>query len=81
MSFTDPLLTFIRTNLLRDPNAPLTVDESLIDRGVIDSMGLIQILSFVETSTGVRVPDHMVVPDNFESVSAIVELVEKVRGG
>jgi acyl carrier protein len=81
MTLSDQLLSFIRTNLLRDEGAQLTPDDSLLDRGLIDSIGLIQIMAFLDTQAGVQIPDHAVTPDNFETVRAIVALVEQVRSG
>jgi acyl carrier protein len=74
----DELIKYIQTNLLQD-GGTIDPDESLIDRGIVDSIGLMQIMQFVETNEGVRIPDHMVVPENFQSVTAIEQMVEKLR--
>jgi acyl carrier protein len=74
----DELIKYIQTNLLQD-SGTIDPDESLIDRGIVDSIGLMQIMQFVETNEGVRIPDHMVVPENFQSVTAIEQMVEKLR--
>jgi acyl carrier protein len=72
------LIKFIQTNLLRD-SATIDADESLIDRGIVDSIGLMQLLQFIETNEGIRIPDDMVIPENFQSVTAIEKMVEKLR--
>ena len=74
----EELIKYIQTNLLQD-SGTIDPDESLIDRGIVDSIGLMQIMQFVETNEGVRIPDHMVVPENFQSVTAIEHMVEKLR--
>ena len=79
MSLQDSLTRFINENLKRDAAVSLTPDTSLIDLGFVDSIGLMQILAFVENEASVRVPDHMVTPDHFESIDAIVQLVEQLR--
>ena len=38
-----------------------------------------QIMQFVESNAGVRIPDHMVLPENFQSIVAIEQMVEKLR--
>jgi acyl carrier protein len=73
------LVAFIEQNLLRGGGARIDADESLIERGLLDSMGLMRIMTFLETSTGLRIPDQQVSPDNFQSVDAIVEMVEGLR--
>ena len=78
--FRSRLIRFIEDNLQGSAGGAIAPDESLIDRGLIDSIGLMRIMQFVETQTGVRIPDHYVTPDNFQSVVAIEEMVEQIRG-
>jgi len=79
MSFRDDLTSYIRQNLLRDDSSVLGPDDSLIDAGALDSVGLMNVLSFVESHAGVKVPDSEVIPQNFESVTAIEALVQRLR--
>ena len=46
----------------------------LIDNDVIDSMGIFQIVSFLEDDLGIVVPDEELVPENFETLEAIARL-------
>jgi acyl carrier protein len=50
-------------------------DASLIDNGVIDSLGIFQLVSFLEQSYGIRVRDEEIVLDNFKSINAIEEFL------
>ena len=79
------LAQFIEKNLLGDDRKIAVSDTTpLIENGLIDSMGLMQIVSFLEERAGVRVPDDDVTPDNFETVDAIEKMVERLqtrRGG
>ena len=50
-------------------------DASLIDNGVIDSLGIFQLVSFLEQSYGVRVRDEEIVLENFRSLNAIEEFL------
>jgi acyl carrier protein len=80
MSLKDDLLKFVREDLIgsSDPNA-IDENEPLIDGGYIDSMGLMQLTTFIEERTGVRVPDDEVVPDNFQTVASIEQLVTRLK--
>jgi acyl carrier protein len=80
MSFRDDLAVYIRRNLLHDDSAVLGPDDSLIDAGALDSVGLMNVLTFVESHAGVKVPDSDVIPQNFESLTAIETLVDRLRG-
>ena len=77
---TQELTTFIRTTLVGDGTS-VTIDETtpLIENGIVDSMGLMQIVAFVEERTGIRVPDDEIAPDNFETVASISQLVERLQ--
>lgn len=46
----------------------IDVDASLINTGIIDSLGVLQLISFVEETYGIEVADEEVVPQNFDSV-------------
>lgn len=72
------LATFIRQNLVRDGQS-VGPDDSLIDSGIVNSMGLIRLVNFIEQQTGVRIPDTMITPDNFETITAIEQTVNEVR--
>jgi acyl carrier protein len=78
MTLEESLKAYIEENLVRDKK-PITLDESLLERGVLDSMGMLNLISFLEEKAGVRVPDDDVLLENFASVNAIVETVDRLR--
>ncbi len=63
------------TFLLGDDPDALKVDESLLEQGVIDSTGVIELVHYVEQEFGFDVPDADVVPSNFGSISGLVAYV------
>jgi acyl carrier protein len=80
MAFNQALKTFIQEKLAGQSHAAeLDDDESLIERGLIDSMGLMHMVLFIEEQTGVRVPDEEILPGNFASLSSIERMVERLR--
>ena len=78
MALRDELLRFVKDSLLRGEQE-VSPEDSLIDRGIIDSIGLMQLMSFLEEATGIRIPDQYVTPDNFQSVVAMEALVDELR--
>ena len=58
----------------------LGVDDSLLAKGLLDSLSILKTVTFCEEQFGITIPDEDVLPDNFESVKAIAQLVEKVKG-
>jgi acyl carrier protein len=74
------LASFIEKNLVgEDRKLTITDTTALIEGGIIDSMGLMQIVAFLEERAGVRVPDDDVTPDNFETIEAIDRLVSRLQ--
>jgi len=81
MAMREDLSRFIAERLLQDPTAKIDPAESLLDRGAIDSVGLLNLITFVEQRTGVRVPEDEMIPENFESVVAIEAFIERMKKG
>lgn len=80
MTFREELRGFVQQHLVREGQHPVGPDdESLITRGVIDSLGLLQLVLFIEERTGVKVPDEDVLPDNFDSISSVDRMVDRLR--
>jgi acyl carrier protein len=57
----------------------LSADFPLIEREVLDSLGLFSLVSFVETHFGVEIFDEELVPENFGTIHAVAQLIERKR--
>lgn len=53
----------------------LTPSQSLLESGVIDSTGLLELVSFIEQRYGVTVADRELVPENLDSVDHVSRYV------
>jgi acyl carrier protein len=68
---------FIEENFLfRDDRSALADDESLLEAGLIDSTGILELVAFLETEFQFRMADADIVPANLDSIKAIVGYVE-----
>ncbi len=65
---------FIADNFILDAGE-LAGDESLTRSGVVDSMGVLELIMFLEQRFGLSVPDDQAVPENLDSVDRIVRYV------
>jgi len=54
-------------------------EDSLVERGLLDSMSILKTVTFCEEQFGITIPDEDVLPDHFESVRTIAALVERVK--
>ena len=50
-------------------------DESLFDRGVMDSLGIMSLVIELTNRFKIRVPDEDLLPENFDSISSIARYV------
>ena len=46
-------------------------DASFLQEGIVDSLGIIELVAFVEKQYGISVADHELLPTNFDSVSKL----------
>lgn len=53
----------------------LKENQSLLERGIIDSLGIMKLLAYIEEKFQVKVSDEELIPDNFETLSAIAKLI------
>jgi acyl carrier protein len=62
------------------PANGLSNDEPLLDSGLIDSLRIFMLISFLERRFGVKVEPEDVILDNFQTINAIARLIRKHRG-
>ena len=69
---------FIGENFLfRDDGDAITHDQSLLDAGIIDSTGVLELVCFLETTFGIEVQDDEMLPENLDSIRAIASYVAR----
>ena len=75
MNTKDAIREFIRTNFLFGNTNHLNDEDSFMESGIIDSTGVLELVSFVEEKFNIDVKDDELVPDNFDSTSKLAEYV------
>ena len=79
-SLKDQIRGFILENLAQPKGIPSFTDsEPLMEIGVIDSLGIFRLVSFLEDELGVRVDDQEINIETLKSVDTIEELVVRKR--
>ncbi len=61
-----------------DP-AEFTDEVSLIDSGLVDSTGMLEVILFLEGEYGFHVEDQEITPENLETISRIAAYVDRKR--
>lgn len=68
---------FITGNFLFTDDASAVADDaSLIRDGIVDSMGILELIEFLEEGAGIQIAPEEMVPANFDSIDRIAGFVE-----
>lgn len=72
---------FVISNFLfGEDNGSLTANESFLENGIIDSTGVLELVSFLEQTYGIKVRDEELVPDNLDSLQKVAAFVQRKVG-
>ena len=78
MTTEEKIRTFIYDNFLYDDsNNHLKNEDSFLDTGILDSTGVMELVSFIEENFGFHVEDSELVPENLDSIKAVMEYIER----
>jgi acyl carrier protein len=55
----------------------LSPDDSLIEKGLIDSTGILELIAFIEATYGISVADGELLPENLDSITALTRFIER----
>jgi acyl carrier protein len=73
----DSIAQFVMRELLSNSGIDMLADtDPLIESGIIDSFGIMSLISFIEKEFGIRISNNELVPENFENIAKIANLVE-----
>ncbi len=65
----------IENFLMGDASSMLKDGESVLETGTIDSTGVLEVVTFLESNFGIKVDDKDLVPENLDSVNNLVKYV------
>lgn len=81
MGINETIRSFIMTEILAEQGQIVLADtDPLIDSGIIDSLGIMALMGFLEEKFSIRISGDDLVPENFESVTKISVLVAHKAG-
>lgn len=55
----------------------LANDDSFLEKGVVDSTGVLELVNWMETTFGFEVDDTELIPDNLDSINRLVKFIER----
>lgn len=81
MSTTERVRQFIETNFYIANKSLLLDETSLLEKGMVDSTGIMEVVAFLESEFGVQVDDTEILPENLDSIGRIAAFVTRKKGG
>lgn len=77
----DAITEYISNDILHSSSgSELDPDLNLLAEGILDSLGLQMLIGHIEQSFGITIDDDALLPENFQSITAISELVSGLKG-
>ncbi len=77
MEIEHKIQEYIIKNLYYAENHPITADDSFLETGVVDSMGVMELVTFVQAEFGIQVNQDEIVVENFDSIRKLGAFVRK----
>ena len=72
------LRRFVTTNfLLGEEGDGLGDDSSFLEQGIVDSTGVLELVSFLERRYAITLEDEELVPDNLDSIDNLMAFLER----
>ena len=63
--------------LFGQENGQLSNDDSFLEQGIIDSTGVLELVSFLERKFEIKIQDRELVPDNLDSINKLVRFLDE----
>ena len=69
----------VQESMFKEDESILKYDDPLLEKGMIDSAGLVQLVAFLEREFNISIADKDILPENFDTIQSIANLVDMSR--
>jgi len=73
----EQIRSYIVENFLFGDDQGLEETTSFLESGMIDSTGILEVISFLEETFSIQINDKELVPENLDSISNIINFLDK----
>jgi acyl carrier protein len=73
------IVQFLKSRGFLDGKKAVKENESLTETGVIDSIGLLQLVDYLESSYKIEIPMEIITPENFDTLNGISQSVMNLK--
>jgi len=61
--------------LFTDDQSALSSEDSFLEKGILDSTGILEMIYFLEETFGIKISDEEMIPENLDSVKSIISFL------
>lgn len=79
MNIKEQVRTFLTSNFYVADPAVLVDEASLLDHGIIDSTGVLEVILFIEETFDIKVEDSEMLPENLDSIERIADFIARKK--
>ena len=76
MSIENEIRKFIEENFILEGEDHLGEEDSLLEKGIIDSTGVLELVAFLEEAYKFKIQDEELIPDNLDSIKNISQFIQ-----
>lgn len=72
------ILSYLKDNSFMETNIDLKDNDSLTQNGIMDSIGLLELMDYICQKYTLEIPEDKLTPENFDSLQGITNLIVKL---
>lgn len=76
MEIVDEVKKFFAENFMIEIDDTFSEEDSLLENGIIDSTGVLELVLFLETNYNIKINDDELLPENLDSLSNIRNFIK-----
>ncbi len=74
----DCIIDYLKANSFMDKDTYLKDSDSLTQNGIIDSIGLLELIDYITEKYSIEIPEDMLTPENFDTLQGISSMIYKL---
>jgi len=78
-AYVQRIVDYLKESVLLDPSQEIPLDRSLLEAGILDSYGIVDLLTFIEGEYGLAIPDQDITREKMGSIRKIARYIEAHR--
>ena len=81
MNYADTVRHFVVENFLFGDGESLKEDTSFLEKGIIDSTGILELVMFLEETYNIKIEDDELIPENLDNLQNIARFIDQKVSG